>query len=97
MVGALDPTVTLPGELLAGVREALRRNDTDAAGALVPDDVLDRFAFAGAPDDVAAQAAALFEAGAVRVEFGTPHGLTDLGGVELLGTAVLPALREWRS
>ncbi|WP_205843788.1 LLM class flavin-dependent oxidoreductase [Nakamurella deserti] len=97
VVGALDPTVDLADELLTGVRSALRDGDADAAGALIPDDVLDRFAFAGAPDDVAAQAAGLFEAGAARVEFGTPHGLTDLGGVELLGTAVLPALAEWRS
>jgi 5,10-methylenetetrahydromethanopterin reductase len=27
-----------------------------------------------------------------RVEFGTPHGLTDEDGVELLGSAVLPLL-----
>lgn len=97
VVGALDPTVELPAELLDGVRDALARGDADAADALIPDDVLDRFAFAGTPDDIAAQAAALFEAGAARVEFGTPHGLTDLGGVELLGSDVLPALAEWRS
>jgi 5,10-methylenetetrahydromethanopterin reductase len=28
------------------------------------------------------------------VEFGTPHGLTDDRGVELLGARVLPAVRE---
>lgn len=35
---------------------------------------------------------ALFEAGATRVEFGTPHGLTAARGIELLGRRVLPAV-----
>jgi 5,10-methylenetetrahydromethanopterin reductase len=35
----------------------------------------------------------VLDAGAGRVEFGGPHGLTDLGGVELLGREVLPLLR----
>jgi 5,10-methylenetetrahydromethanopterin reductase len=34
------------------------------------------------------------EAGAGRIYFGTPHGLTDADGVRLLGTRVLPLLRE---
>jgi 5,10-methylenetetrahydromethanopterin reductase len=36
---------------------------------------------------------ALLEAGATRVEFGTPHGLTAARGIELLGRRVLPAVR----
>ncbi len=35
---------------------------------------------------------ALIDAGVQRVEFGTPHGLTDAAGVELLGRRVLPML-----
>jgi 5,10-methylenetetrahydromethanopterin reductase len=42
---------------------------------------------------VAAQAEALFAAGATRIEFGTPHGLTAADGIELLGRRVLPAVR----
>jgi 5,10-methylenetetrahydromethanopterin reductase len=42
---------------------------------------------------VAELAQRVLDAGADRVELGTPHGLSDEGGVELLGTAVLPALR----
>ena len=60
----------------------------------VPDDLLRRFTFAGSPDEVAAQAVELVEAGASRIEFGTPHGLDAAHGVDLLGTQVLPALRE---
>ncbi len=37
---------------------------------------------------------ALFAAGATRVEFGTPHGLTEETGLRLLGEVVLPALRR---
>ena len=66
--------------------------DAEAA-ALVPDDLLDRFAFSGTPDQIVRQAEALFAAGATRIEFGTPHGFTDAGGLRLLGERVLPGLR----
>ncbi len=90
---ALDPTVQIDPELLARVQAAIDRGDADAAAALISDDLLGRFAFAGTPADLIQHAEALFAAGASRVEFGTPHGLTDTGGVLLLGEKVLPALR----
>lgn len=92
VVAELDPTIEVPQELLRGVRDHLERHDHEAAGALIPDDVLDLFAFSGTPEHVAQQAQALFDAGADRVEFGTPHGLTDAGGVDLIGARVLPLL-----
>ena len=71
----------------AGPRGRPRRG-----GPARPDAVLDRFAFSGTPDQVAAQVEALLQAGATRVEFGTPHGLTAARGIELLGRRVLPAV-----
>ena len=62
----------------------MRRGDLAGAGALVPDDLLDRFAFAGTPEQVARQTEAILAAGASRVEFGTPHGLTAREGLRLL-------------
>jgi 5,10-methylenetetrahydromethanopterin reductase len=53
----------------------------------------ERFTIAGTPEEVAAHAQRLFDAGATRVEFGTPQGLTTTKGVELLGNRVLPLLR----
>jgi 5,10-methylenetetrahydromethanopterin reductase len=53
----------------------------------------DRFVIAGTPEEVAAHARRLYEAGATRVEFGTPQGLSTAHGVELLATRVLPLLR----
>jgi 5,10-methylenetetrahydromethanopterin reductase len=85
VVAELDPTVTLDPELVARVR--------DGDGADIPDDVLDRFAFAGTPAEVAEHAAAVFDAGAGRIDFGTPHGVPEERGVELLCTQVLPRLR----
>ncbi len=76
------------------MRERVAVGAFEEAGRLIPDAVLDRFCFAGTPDDVAARAIALYEAGARRVEFGTPHGVTDERGVELLGSRVLPILRD---
>jgi 5,10-methylenetetrahydromethanopterin reductase len=54
---------------------------------------LNRFTIAGTPDEVAAHAQSLYDAGATRVEFGTPQGLTTSGGVDLLARRVLPLLR----
>jgi 5,10-methylenetetrahydromethanopterin reductase len=93
VVGALDPTAPLEPELLRRIGALVAAGDDEAAGALIPDDVLARFAFAGTPAEVAAQAEALFDAGALRVDFGTPHGLDEQHGVELLCREVLPRLR----
>lgn len=92
VVARLDPTLRLPLDLLARVRKHLDAGDHERAGACIPGDVLDLFTFAGTPEHVAARAQALIDAGARRIEFGTPHGLTDAGGVELLGPAVLPLI-----
>ena len=94
VVAPLDPTVQLPPEQLRQMRELVDAGRDDEAAALVPDDLLDRFAFSGTPEDVATQAEALFTAGATRIEFGTPHGFTDEGGVRLLGEQVLTRLRR---
>ncbi|MFG1761189.1 LLM class flavin-dependent oxidoreductase [Micromonospora echinofusca] len=93
VVAALDPNVDIDPELLARIQRHVARQEHDAAGALIGGDLLDLFAFSGTPEHVAAQAAAVFDAGATRVEFGTPHGLTPTGGVDLLGRRVLPLLR----
>jgi 5,10-methylenetetrahydromethanopterin reductase len=93
VVGALDPTTELDPELLARIGERVAAHDHTAAGALIPDEVLRRFAFAGTPADVAAQAEAIFDAGALRVDFGTPHGIDERRGIELLCRDVLPRLR----
>jgi 5,10-methylenetetrahydromethanopterin reductase len=82
----------LPPDLLADVTRHLDAGEHERAGRLIPDDVLDLFAFSGTPDQVAAQAQGLIDAGAGRIDFGTPHGLTSRAGVELLGRSVLPRL-----
>ena len=94
VVAELDTTSTLPPGLAGEVKRLVAAGDDEAAGTLIGDDVLDRFAFSGTPDQVAALAKRVLDAGASRVDFGTPHGLTDDEGVALLGTAVLPLLRR---
>ncbi|HEX5594491.1 MAG TPA: LLM class flavin-dependent oxidoreductase [Micromonosporaceae bacterium] len=93
VVAGLDPTVQVDPELLKRVQQHVARGEHAAAGELIGGDLLDRFAFSGTPEQVAAQAAAVFDGGASRVEFGTPHGLTPASGVDLLGRRVLPLLR----
>lgn len=92
VVAELDPSLQLDPELLQRIRVAAERYDFAAAAALISDDLLRCFAFAGTPAEVAEQAQALFAAGASRVEFGTPHGLSAAEGLRLLGEEVLPAL-----
>jgi 5,10-methylenetetrahydromethanopterin reductase len=92
VVAGLDPSLQIDPELLARIRAAADRYAYDEAAALISDDLLYRFTFAGTPDQVAEHAAALFANGAARVEFGTPHGLTPQEGLRLLGEQVLPAL-----
>ena len=94
VVAALDPTVTIDPELLARVSARVDAGDHVGAGAVIDDDLLDLFAFSGTPEHVAAQAQSLIDAGVSRVEFGTPHGLDDAGGIDLLGREVLPLLRR---
>ncbi len=94
IVATLDPTVSIEPELKARIQSAADRYDFETAGALISDELLARFALAGTPDDVAEQANQLFEAGAERVELGTPHGLSTTEGLRLLGERVLPALKR---
>ncbi len=94
IVAELDPSVDLEPELLARIQRLAERYDFDGVGALISDELLDRFAFSGTPSNVTNQALSLFDAGADRVEFGTPHGLIAEKGIGLLGDQVLPVIRQ---
>ena len=94
VVGRLDPTVQMPPGLLDEIGRALRTSGAEAAATRIPDEILDRFAFAGTPDVVADHAVDILAAGADRSDFGTPHVLSDDHGVELSGSKVLPVIRE---
>ncbi len=92
VVAPLDPTIGIEPDLLSRMSLLLGRDDLTGAGSLIPDDLVDRFAFAGSPADIISRCEAVFDAGATRIEFGTPHGSTTERGLELLGGRVLPAL-----
>jgi len=94
VVAELDATTELPAGFADQVRGLVATGRDEAAGALIPDEVLDRFAFSGTPEHVATLAQRVLDAGAGRIDFGTPHGLVDQAGVALLGTAVLPLLQR---
>lgn len=94
VVAELDRTTDVPTPLLDRLRELLAAGDHRGAGELIDDDLLDRFCFAGTPDDLVAHTLALAAAGATRIEFGTPQGLTGRGGIELLGAKVIPLVRS---
>ena len=53
---------------------------------------LDRFCIAGTPEEVAARVGELWDAGAGRVELGTPQGRTPTDGVGIICDRVLPLL-----
>jgi 5,10-methylenetetrahydromethanopterin reductase len=98
IVARLDRTLGIDPELLARIEAAAAAYDFDRAARDISDALLRRLAFAGTPAEVAEQAIELYAAGAARIEFGTPHGLTEEEGLRLLGERVLPALRaSWAS
>jgi 5,10-methylenetetrahydromethanopterin reductase len=90
VVAELDPSATIDPDRLNGIREAMKQYDVDKAITYISDDLLRKFAFAGTPDEIVVQALNVFEAGADRIEFGTPHGLSAENGLALLGEIVLP-------
>ncbi len=95
IVSRLDPTLNIDPELMARVQAHVNAGDDDAAARLIPDDILDRFIFAGDPDDIIAQCQKLYAAGAQRIELGTPHGVRQAAaGIRLIGERVIPGLRD---
>jgi 5,10-methylenetetrahydromethanopterin reductase len=90
VVASRDPTASLDPELLGALGARVAAGDVDGAARLIPDETLDLFALAGTPEQVAEQAEALFDAGALRVEFGSPHGIDERSGLDLLVREVAP-------
>lgn len=93
VVAELDRTLQIDPEVLDGIKAAAAVYDFEAASRFISDELLAAFALAGTPGDIIAQTEALFAAGASRVEYGTPHGLSTNSGLRLLGEKVLPMLR----
>jgi len=93
VVASLDATLEVDPALLKEVKERLASGDHEGAGQLIPDDILRRFAFWGTADDVANHAMEIIEAGALRVEFDTPFGLSTIDGLRRLADDVLPRIR----
>lgn len=96
IVSKLDATLEIDSELMTRVQGLVNAGERDAAARLIPDGILDRFIFAGAPRDIIEQCGRLYDAGAQRIELGTPHGVNEAAtGIRLIGEQVLPALREY--
>ena len=95
VIGRLDtPAAEAFPDAIAAVSDAARRGDMEAASRAIPDALLARFAFAGTAADVIRQVESCLAAGASRVDFGSPHGLDPIGGIELIGSQVLPYFRR---
>jgi len=92
VVAGLDLTVQIDPELLSRIRHLVDTHRIDEAATLISDDLLAKFALTGSPDEVLRHAQELYDCGASRVEFGTPHGLHEQAGIRLLGERVLPGL-----
>ncbi|MEO1291202.1 MAG: LLM class flavin-dependent oxidoreductase [Chloroflexota bacterium] len=95
VVANLDPTIEIAPDFATRLGELVNQGDWDGASGMISDDLLDKFAFSGNADDLIRQGNALFEAGASRVEYGTPHGLKSAtDGLRIIGKQVLPELRR---
>ncbi|MCI0714086.1 MAG: LLM class flavin-dependent oxidoreductase [Chloroflexi bacterium] len=94
VVAQLDPTVEIEPNLTSRLQELVRSQNAKLAASLISDSLLDRFAFSGNVKDIIQQTMLLFEAGATRVEYGTPHGYPSETGIRLLGKQVLPVVKK---
>lgn len=96
VVSQLDPTVEIDPELMGRVQAYVNAGEDDLAADLIPDDILERFVFAGNADDIIRQCEKLFDAGARRIELGTPHGVSESAtGIHIIGKQVIPALKGY--
>lgn len=95
VVAELDKTVEIDQNTLESIILATKEFDFDTASEYISDNLLRKFAFAGTPEDIIKQSQELFEGGASRIEYGTPHGLEMYNGIELLGKEVLPVVKEY--
>lgn len=96
IVSKLDPTVEIDPELMQRVQAHVNAGEEDLAAQLIPDDILEKFAFAGNADDIVRQCERLFDAGARRVELGTPHGVKESAtGIHIIGKHIIPALKGY--
>ncbi|WP_420644501.1 LLM class flavin-dependent oxidoreductase [Candidatus Leptofilum sp.] len=94
IVARLDPTLALDLELVGRLETAVNQHEWETAVSLISDELLKKFALAGTPSEIGQQTLELLAAGANRVEFGTPHGITSHDGLCLLGKKVLPIVRK---
>ena len=98
IVSRLDPTLKFNPELMSRVQAHVNAGEEDDAARLIPDDILDRFMFAGNPADIIEHCERLYDAGAQRIELGTPHAVRQVAtGIHLIGKQVIPALESWLS
>jgi 5,10-methylenetetrahydromethanopterin reductase len=76
-------------EVVGPYVDVVARHDPTLAPGERP---LERFCIAGTPEEVAERVLELWDAGADRVELGTPQGFTTAKGVDLVCERVLPLL-----
>ena len=93
VVARFDQTISVDPHLLSRIGKLCAHGDFDGAGKLIPDELLGLFAFSGTPQDVADHAASILDAGAHRVEFDTPFGVTPEAGIALLCDEVIGRVR----
>lgn len=96
IVSRLDPTLKIDPELMSRVQAHVNANEDEQAARLIPDGIIDRFMFAGNPADIIEHCERLYDAGAFRIELGTPHGVQDAAiGIHLIGQQIIPALKSY--
>lgn len=88
VVMELDKTLAIEQDRKLEIRKCAARGDYDRLARLISDGLLEKFAFAGTPDEIGEHTFALFQAGAARVEFGTPHGFSEEEGMQLLASII---------
>lgn len=94
VIAELDKTLKIEEEQLEEMKKLASEHNYTGVSELLDDELLEKFALAGTPEEIVEQTLAILKQGANRVEYGTPHGLEGMKGIQMLGEEVIPAVRE---
>lgn len=93
VIAKLDKTINIKSDLITEISSLASKFNYSGAAELIDDELLRKFSFSGTPEEIIDQSIEIFKKGATRIEFGTPHGIDSVRGIELLGTKVLPEIK----
>ena len=81
-------------EIISQIKSKVSENKVDEATEFVTDEMIDAFSLTGTPEEIGERIRKLASSGVTHIMFGTPLGENVEKSIEMIGTQVIPALRD---